>query len=336
VLRRCPACQTVIDDDRLLACANCRTLLSTPTRALPLPKDQIDQLADRLARPVAWVILKRWWFWAGFCSLLLALFGVSYPTLRAKVEEMVISQIAHRFAEPRIRDTFQEVAENQASKMLGDEIQPEVTRFYDETTKQLQNFQGFLDNLKADFQREYQTLSDEVSKLKTRNYLTALGDKAISDGNREAYDELSQLSDNKIDNATKIAANAEIRRVISFWTLMATTAEGSISFRSKDGLAQKDDHISTIILITNGLYDSNFEVRAISARLLGQRQEKDVPEALLTVASIDKHLEVVKFATLSFNQVTGSKISGIFNIDGLEKWWKEHSAEVIERLGNMK
>ena len=56
----------------------------------------------------------------------------------------------------------------------------------------------------------------------------------------------------------------------------------------------------------------------------------------MKVARTDKHLEVVKFATLSFNLVTGARVPGIFNIDGLEKWWKEHSAEVNERLADMK
>jgi len=55
---------------------------------------------------------------------------------------------------------------------------------------------------------------------------------------------------------------------------MASTAEGSISLRSKDGSELKDDQITTIILLTNGLYATDFGVRAISARLLGQRNKK--------------------------------------------------------------
>jgi hypothetical protein len=292
----------------------------------------MDQLANRLARPVAWVILKRWWFWAGFCSLLLALFGVSYPTIRAKVEEIVTSQIAQKFADPRIRETFQEVAENQASKMLRNEIQPEVTRFRDETTTQVQNFQVFLDNLKADLQKEYQTLSEEVSRLKTRNGLTVLGDKAISDGDSEALDELQNLSKDSVNLTTKAAAIAEYRRVVSFWTLMVTTDSASFTVRSKDGIIKTDQESSTNDLISYMISSPDWQVRAISARLLGQRTEKGVPEALLRVSRMDKHLEVRKYATASFTSITGSNVRGVFNVDGYEQWWKEHSEEFNEGL----
>ena len=114
----------MIDDDRLVACPNpqCRSRFSGTTQALPLTKDQIDQLAAQLRGPVTLRILKSGWTWLGVFSLALALLGASYPTLRAKVEEMVTSQLARRFAEPRIRETFQEVAENQASEMLRNEI----------------------------------------------------------------------------------------------------------------------------------------------------------------------------------------------------------------------
>jgi len=310
--------------------------LSTPTQAPELSQEQLDRLADRLRGPVTRRILNNAWTWAGFFSLLLALLGASYVTIRAKVEEIVTSQIAQRFAQRNIRETFQDVAKKQAREMLRNEIQPEVTRFRDETTTQVQNFQVFLDNMKADFQREYLTLAEEVSRLKQRNYLTALGDKAISEGEREALNELARVAEMENAEFLKAASIAEIRRVLSFWTLMATTSKTSISFQLEDGSVQEDDHISTNILVTKCLYDLDFQVRAVSARSLGQRKEKGVPDALLKVASIDKHLEVVKHAIQSFNSITGSQVSGILDIEGYEKWWKEHSAEVNERLADMK
>ena len=140
------------------------------------------------------------------------LVGSNY-SIRGALENLMISRIDQEFREPHIQELMQRVVNTKATEMLTNEIQPEVTRFYNETTKQVQTFQGFLDNLKADFQREYQTLSDEVSKLKTRNYLTVLGDKAISDGNRETYDELNRISDNKVDNDTKIEVYPVVKTI---------------------------------------------------------------------------------------------------------------------------
>jgi hypothetical protein len=150
VPRRCPVCQTVVDDDRLMACPNpqCPSRFSGTAQTLLLTKGQIDQLAAQLRGPVTWRILKSGWTWLGAFSLGLVLLGSSYLTIRARVEEAVTSQIAQRFTEPHIRETFQEVAENQASKMLKDEIQPAVDRF------------------RADLQNEYQAVSEEVSRLR--------------------------------------------------------------------------------------------------------------------------------------------------------------------------
>jgi HEAT repeats len=89
-------------------------------------------------------------------------------------------------------------------------------------------------------------------------------------------------------------------------------------------------------VILYAISSPDWEVRAISARLLGQRQEKGVPEALLHIARTDKHLEVRKYAIESFKSITGSNVMGVFNIDGFEKWWKEHYAEVNERLADMR
>jgi hypothetical protein len=45
---------------------------------------------------------------------------------------------------------------------------------------------------------------------------------------------------------------------------------------------------------------------------------------------------VLKHAIQSFKTITGSRVGDVFNIDGFEQWWKEHSAEVNERLREMK
>ena len=329
---RCHTCQHLIDDDRLIACPRCHNPLSTPTQAPELSQEQLDRLADRLRGPVTCGILKSFWIVACFVSLLLALLGASYVTIRNRVNELV----SQKFAEPYVRETFQDVAKTRASEMLTNEIQPEVTRFYDETTKQVQNFQGFLDNLKSDFQNQYQTLSEEVSRLKKRNDLTVLGDRAISDGDSEALDELQILSKDSADLTTKAAAIAEYRRVVSFWTLMSRTDSGSFTVTSKDGTTKKDQENSTSDLVLYAISDPHLEIRAISARLLGQRRETGAPEALLHLARTDKHLEVRKYATESFKSVTGSGVRGVFNVDGFEKWWKEYSAEVNEGLTEMK
>jgi hypothetical protein len=83
--------------------------------------------------------------------------------------------------------------------------------------------------------------------------------------------------------------------------------------------------------------------------LLGFRREKDVPDILLQTARTDTHLIVVYYASASFKYVTrtGLRLVGeayitpseardMLDTDKLEQWWKENSAEINERLTEMK
>ena len=335
MLRRCPTCHQLVDDNRLVACPRCHAILCAPTQAPALPQEQLSQLADRLARPVAWVILKRWWFWAGFCSLLITLLGASYVSIRAKVEEVVTSHIAQRFAEPRIRETFQEVANTTARELLLNKIQPAVDRF------------------RADLQNEYQAVSEEIKSLKLQSNLPFLGDKAIKHDDREAFEEIIRITRTAPeDSPLKKFAIDEVRRFINQVGGQWITGEFvSTSLLGKSGSLPKDDtQIPTDQLMVS-LSDPDFKVRARAAMLLGNRREKGVPHGLLQVARTDRHLLATYYAIVSFGFITRrmnrpisagqepigiSQLIEMFDIDKLEQWWKDHSAEVNERLADMK
>jgi hypothetical protein len=156
--------------------------LSAPAQAPALSQDQIDRIViavtnglsksgptlDKLANPVAWRIVKSVHWWIAFPLFWIAVLVGSHFTIKGALEKLMISRIDQEFREPRIQKTVQEVVKTNASEMLTNEIQPEVFRFKDEVTTQVQNFQVFLDSLKADFQRDYQALSKEILQLKTR------------------------------------------------------------------------------------------------------------------------------------------------------------------------
>jgi hypothetical protein len=307
--------------------------LNTTAHASPLTQDHLNQLTERLIRPVAWAMLKRWWFWAGFCSLLIGLLGASYVSVRAKVEEIVTRQIAKKFAEPHIRETFQEVAEKQASKMLGEEIQPAVERF------------------RVDLHTEYQHVSDEISRIKLLNNLPVLGDKAILEGDRKAFEEIIRIAEAEHENtALKISAMAELHSIKFSYSEPPDWIGPSLSVTLEDGTTRKDADIPTDRLIMN-LSDPDWQVRAKIVELLANREEKGVPDILLQVARTEKNLSVVSHAFVSFGYVTRQvkrpRLAGgapiilpegidMFDIDKLEQWWQDHSAEVNEQLVDMK
>jgi hypothetical protein len=199
VPRRCPTCHQLVDDDRLVACPNpqCPSRFSGTALPLPLSQDQVDRIVkavtddfsksgptlDKLAKPVAWRIFKNVHWWITLPVVYLALFGLSYYRIQTGLQELLISRVAKQFEEPRIRDTFQEVANTKASELLTNEIQPAVTQF------------------RADLQNEYQAVSEEIELLKLQNNLPILSTKAISQGDREALEEILRIAQTAPENS---------------------------------------------------------------------------------------------------------------------------------------
>ena len=80
--------------------------------------------------------------------------------------------------------------------------------------------------------------------------------------------------------------------------------------------------------------------------LLRERGKKGISDALLSAARSDKNFLVVRCALLSFNSITRPDVNSfmsenvhttdIFDVDEAEQWWQAHSAEVNERLADMK
>jgi len=139
----------------------------------------------------------------------------------------------------------------------------------------------------------------------------------------------------------------EIRRVVSNLS-NPSFIEPSLTGTLDDGTVKKDWEIPTTRLITS-LSDPDWKVRARAAMLLGFRREKGVTDILLQTARTDTHLIVAYYASASFKYVTRprprlvgeepftpSEAIDMLNTDKLEQWWKEHSAEVYERLADMK
>jgi hypothetical protein len=291
---------------------------------------------DKLVKPVGLRIVKSVHWWIAFPLFWIAVLLGSHFTIKGALESLMISRIDREFREPRIQATMQKVINDKASELLTNEIQPAVERFQNETSSKVQNFQAFLDNMRTDFQKQYQTLSEEVSRLKQRNHLTALGDRAISEADRQALDDLINTANKSEDHNMRLTANAELGRIVSYWVFMSRTQTLPLMATLSDGTVKKDNEIPTNQLLVEVQFNTQWDVRAVSARLLGQRKENGVPEVLLKVALTDANLEVVKYAILSFKSVTGATIWGFFDFDGLKQWWQENSPEVNEKLTEMK
>jgi hypothetical protein len=158
--------------------------------------------------------------------------------------------------------------------------------------------------MRENLQKDYHILSEEVSHLRIQNNLPMLGDKAISEGDRVALEEIRSVAQMAPENSSlKNAAFEQIRRVVSSLST-APLNRTSLAEILGDETVQRDHEVPTNKLIMS-LDHQDPKVRVKAAMLMSNRKEVGIPDVLLKVARIDKDLVVVYHALASFGYVTG-------------------------------
>ena len=168
-------------------------------------------------------------------------------------------------------------------------------------------------------------LSSELKSLKKRNDLTELADKAISAGDRKAFNNLAEIcAAAKNNNREDYEARTEFYRVKSFYSNNNRIPEFNLELKDESGKSMVNEHIPTEYLIKCLIEDPDWRNRGRAAQLLALRKSKAVPSALIESIENDKNLDVLKNSMESF-----SKVSGYINHDVLDhakpvEWWNGH------------
>ncbi len=124
--------------------------------------------------------------------------------LKKEVETRVNKELGKKaiqnLIKEKVTDHVDKVAEAIIIKQIENKINPKIT----------------------EAERKLLTLNQEISKIKRRNHITELGDKAISDGDRFALDELNKIQDEaETGSPEQRAAEAERGRIIIFGVVRA-------------------------------------------------------------------------------------------------------------------
>ncbi|MGI9243756.1 MAG: hypothetical protein ACR2RV_23365 [Verrucomicrobiales bacterium] len=175
----------------------------------------------------------------------------------------------------------------------------------------------------------------QLEILGERNQLTTDADDAIANGNREAFDRLVSVSkDRSQDKRLKDGATAEILRVKSFYAsgtrlgsyaLPVATLYPSLKTEQEEALSN-----SQLLAILEN-QEKHWRLRLRAAFLLGSRRDLAVNEALVRAAASDPNLDVVKECVFAFEENTGYRSKGLFEIDALVNWWTVYQARVAPK-----
>jgi hypothetical protein len=317
-----PECNAVEGDDKALACRKCGTLFSSK------PDEAYRRIRNRLI---------------GDASKLLTMLGILiggsvlgvlvwiWGDARRHASRYMDQKIAEQFKDERILSTVERVVASNATDILVKEVRPEVVKFKEEIGVQVNGFSNYLSELRQDYTVQYVALSNEVFTLEKRNHVTSLADRSIQNADRKAYDELVKLAGSSDSPDIAVAANAERARVIAFWTSMSRADKRSVSAKYPDGSIKTNQELHTSLLAAGVKQSPDWAVRAVAAKLLGDRKEKGVPEALLYCIDNDGNMEAARNAARSFNEVTGDDISPLY-FETYDGWWASHTNELSAKL----
>ncbi|MGC2424310.1 MAG: HEAT repeat domain-containing protein [Nitrospirota bacterium] len=173
--------------------------------------------------------------------------------------------------------------------------------------KRFGDIQGNIQNVKND-------LSSQLEILTKRNYLTALADKAISEGDRNAYYKLLEIYYKKSDQA----AAAEIFKIKAFYGSLSRIPEH-----------EEYDKKTTESLIEDLQKNSGWRMRGRAAEALGNRKEKRVLEALIKSIENEPNLNVYRSSCDSFSTLTGYPYEDVLDDESLiMDWWSKNKDRV--------
>ena len=206
-----------------------------------------------------------------------------------------------------------------------------------DTSRQVSTSLGVFEKRQKSLSGEVVSLKDElsaeISTLKNRNDLMGLSDKAIAAGDAKAFEEL--LKKEKAaegDTPDHLLIVSELLRVKSFYVIADRGKDARLGRYDSEGNKDFNTRLETSELIGVLKRNESWSVRKKAAKLLGDRKEKDVPDALIDGLN-DPILDVRKACIDSFVRLFRD-FDNPDVLDGAKmiKWWKANKDAKLSEL----
>ena len=321
--RICAHCGYKVENDLLLACPECNKLLGDDLGRI----SQEEKL--RIIKGLKRNVLRDVLFLAGALAIItiLSLWGI-----KEGLERKSIKRIDEQFETPEIQELLEDVARTKTKELMQRQIDPELKRLRKELSEKVAQFEKYQSEMKERLQRSYQAITNEGLKFQRRGSIFELGDAAISQMSRSAYEELLELLNDPRDASLQLAAKSEIIRVNHALMNSARIEGVTLSGQGSGDTTIEESDFTTQDLIDVLIDDPDWRFRARSAQLLADKKELGVPEALLDAMENDENMEVFKHAVRAFKTVTGCIAPDTFEYEYCSEWWAANSETVNEKL----
>jgi hypothetical protein len=316
--RYCPRCSKVTTDDRLVRCQFCGSLFnSSADEPYPLTAQQENRIYENLRRRL------KLYVFGGF-SILALISGVFlfdsmisvYKRGTDFLNKTVLDKVTEEFREPAIKKTVSEVASKEAKQVLVAQIQPEVSKFQQETQSSINSFKKFTENTQARYTSDYQRLARGLANVEANGRraqsltqgITATVSRLETAGkdaeatNRAISAELDELRRRKSVTDLGAAAIGQAGRPALIALSRIAEADTSPEIRDlatseimrvkgfwlsvkrtadvtlrKDNKLIKASDLKTCEVVQQAAHNPNWSVRAVLTETLGERSGRKRP-----------------------------------------------------------
>jgi len=259
---------------------------------------------------------------------ILAIFGfqVSLLSIYNKVKDsssvFITKLINEQFSKPNVESTLKNVAGKEAKTLIREHVQPEI----DKVKEEVNSFELYLNDYQKKYDVELTKITQEVYLISKRNEIIKIGDRAINSGDRDAFNQLTELL-NSEKNDYKEIIRAELFRVKKFYISINRFLNVDLSYEDTEGNIIKNEQAPTNMLIECLLNNNKWKMRARAAFCLRTKKEKEVINALAESIKNDKNLDVLKESICSFEMLSGYTNPDVLDGRSAIQWWEENRDE---------
>jgi hypothetical protein len=251
-------------------------------------------------------------------------------------KQAVDDEITEEFKKENVQKTLDTAVAKAAPTLFAKSIEPSIKAFQQklETSeanldKRLKEFDNTITKNEKQSASDVETLRTEVSRLQKRNNLTALGDKAISEGDVESYHQLENFVNEHSDGEDKNAALSELFRVFEAYSPMSgvsRTAGVTIDASKINPKKTKEEEleVNEVLPLLRG---EDFMTRTKGAEFISKRGKQGsykTAEAIVEALKKETNLEALKALDLAFQTVTRRPVGGKLDKRELLQWWEEN------------
>ncbi len=245
------------------------------------------------------------------------------------------AEIAEQFKKENVQKTMEAAAGKEAAALLRKSVEPSIKAFQqtldtsrDDLEKRFKQFNDVVTKNEKKSASNVESLRTELARLQRRNNLTALADKAITEGDVEAYRQLETLmTTSKSEEMNAVAS--ELFRVFQAYSVfsgVSRTGNVHLIVSDIDPTKSKEEELEIENLLPLLRLDDPL-ARVKVAELISKKAKRGsykTAEAIAEGVKHETHLEAFKALDLAFQAATGRAAGGKLDKRELLSWWEEN------------